>query len=103
MTTRPRTDWQKYIDTLVREYGVKLNQIEQDQAVYIALDKERSKHLDKRFTDIDAAIKNSKDTLTEQISSIRGAVAKMLWVIGGAVILAIVQFILSGGLALSGG
>lgn len=99
MTVRPRTDWQKHIDQLVREQGTKIVQLEQNQAVYLALDKERGKHLDQRLTDIDDAIAGTKKALTDEVASIRGAVSKMLWVIGGAVVLALVQFVLNGGLA----
>jgi hypothetical protein len=52
-----------------------------------AREQERRKHIDERF-----------DVLTEQLREVRNGIRKLVWIVGGAMLIAAANFIIRGGL-----
>lgn len=83
MTTAPRarTDWQKAVDMRISDHATRLSQIEQNQAVYIALSDERRKVMDERFTRVDSSIAATERALGDEIRTLKSIIARLNWII----------------------
>ena len=97
-TTRGRTEWQKLVDDKLNDHDRRLTEHEKENAVYRALQDEQRQHLNNRFDRLQDNINNTKTDLTAQVNTIKSGINRVLWAIGIAVALAIVQWILAGGL-----
>lgn len=100
-TVRGRTEWQKFVDNKLHDHDKRLTQAEKEQAVYKALADEQQKFVMDRFNRIQDNINQTKSDLTKDITSIKSGINRMLWVVGGAVVLAIIQWLLAGGLTIT--
>lgn len=100
MTVRGRTEWQKFVDDRLRDHDKRLTETEKGQAVFAALNEEQRKYINDRFNRIQDNVTQTKTDLTKEFSSIKSGISKVLWAIGLAVVLAIVQFLLAGGVKL---
>lgn len=98
MMVHERTEWQKFVDAKLSDHDKRLTEQEKANAVYQVLQEEQRKYLNDRFNRTQDNINSTKKDLTDQITSIRSGINKMLWIVGGAVVLAVIQWILSGGL-----
>ena len=97
-TVRGRTEWQKFVDAKLTDHDKRLTAQEKANAVYQALQEEQRKYLNDRFNRTQDNINNTKADLSNEIMSIKSGVNRMLWIVGGAVALGIVQWVLAGGL-----
>lgn len=102
MTVRGRTEWQKLVDDKLKDHDKRLTEAEKEQAVYKALSEEQRKFVMDRFNRVQDNINQTKTDLTSEITGIKSGINKVLWAIGAAVVLAVVQFIMAGGLKLAG-
>lgn len=95
-----RTEWQRAVDSVLHKHGQRLTQIEQTEAVYKALSDERTRHLDDRFNRLEDAQEKAAQRNDEKFSKIDANISWIVRLLIGAIILAFVQFALSGGLKL---
>lgn len=100
MTARGRTEWQKLVDAKLSDHDKRLTEAEKEQAVYKALAEEQREFVMDRFNRVQDNINQTKTDLTEDISSIKSGINRVLWVVGGAIVLAFVQWLLAGGLTI---
>lgn len=98
MTVRGRSEWQKHIDARLEDHHNRLTEFEKEKAVYEAVAEEQRKYINDRFNRIQDNINATKNNLEISIKKISDGINKVLWAIGLAVVLAMVQFMLSGGL-----
>lgn len=89
MTVESNTAWKNNIDNIIAEHTERLTKFERDHAVSNAVQEEQRKHLDSRL-----------NRIQDNINNINVGINKVLWAIGLAVMLALVQFVLAGGLKL---
>lgn len=97
MTVR-KTEWQRTIERKLGDHEKKLSEQEKANAVYAALQQEQRKHLDERFSRVQDNVNQIKKDLTSDVTEIKSGINKVLWAFGAAIIIAIVQFVLAGGL-----
>lgn len=88
-TPRARTDWQKAVDMRIADHTTRLSQIEQNQAVYIALSDERRKVMDERFTRVDQSIADTKKDIGDDIRTLKGIMARLNWILITTVLTAV--------------
>lgn len=99
-TVRGRTEWQKLVDNKLYDHDKRLTQAEKEQAVYKALADEQQKFVMDRFNRIQDNINQTKTDLTKDITSIKSGINRVLWIAGGAIVLAVIQWLLAGGLTI---
>jgi len=95
-----KTEWQLLVDRKLGDHEKRLSDAEKEHAVYKAVAAEQQKFVMDRFNRIQDNIAETRNELTSDISKINSNINKVLWAIGAAVILAFVQFVVSGGLRL---
>lgn len=98
MTVRGRTEWQKLVDAKLNDHERRLNEHEKTSAVFQALQEEQRKYLNDKFNRVQDNITQTKADLTRDVHSIKSAVNRVVLMIISAVVLAIINFIINGGL-----
>lgn len=88
-TPRARTDWQKAVDMRISDHSARLSQIEQNQAVYIALSDERRKVMDERFTRVDQSIESTRKDIGDDVKALKTIIARLNWIIITTVVTAV--------------
>lgn len=97
---RPRTEWQKLVDSKLRDHDKRLSDAEKEYAVYQALSEERRLHMDSRFNSLEMALGQTKKDLTSDISGIKSLISRIAWLIIAAILVAAMNFALGGGFKL---
>lgn len=97
-TARGRTDWQKFVDSKLADHDKRLTEAEKEQAVYRALAQEQREFVMDRFNRVQDNINQTKKDLTDDVATIRSGINRVLWIVGGAIVLGITNWVLSGGL-----
>lgn len=98
MIVQERTEWQKLVDAKLDDHERRLNEHEKATAVFQALQEEQRKYLNDKFSRLQDNITQTKADLMKDVHSIKSAVNRVVLMIVSAVVLAIVNFIINGGL-----